>query len=346
MHGRVTPQAPRGAVDSGGRGAARSARGERPRGRASRRAATPARAEGSPARRARTGTTGTTGGTGSTGTTGTTGATGSTGTTGASGVPTTPAADASISSNWAGYAVVGAGGVTRHFTRVAGDWVEPTVDCIAGSNTYSAFWVGIGGYSQSSKALEQTGTEADCDSNGDAHYYAWYELVPHGPVTVSLSVSPGDSMRGARQRRPRQGHADDQGPDERPPRHQAAPVRAPRHDLGRVDRRGAVELQRQQLHGAAAQRLRLGRVHPATARLRDGQHGAIAGSAMGGAGGPAQREQPRRRSAVLRPARRGHRRPDRARARPATRSPSAGPSSRSPASAAPRPPGATSGLEP
>jgi hypothetical protein len=141
------------------------------------------------------GATGTTGPTAATGSTGTTGTTGTTGSTGATGVPTTPAADASVSSNWAGYAVVGANGVTRHFTRVAGDWVEPTVDCIAGETTYSAFWVGIGGFSESSKALEQTGTEADCDADGDAHYYAWYELVPNGPVTVKLSISPGDSMR-------------------------------------------------------------------------------------------------------------------------------------------------------
>jgi len=132
-----------------------------------------------------------TGTTGSTGATGTTGTTGSTGTTGATG---TPVANASLSSNWAGYAITGTGGVARHFTHVVGSWVQPAVTCTPGSRRFAAFWVGIGGLSRSSQALEQTGTEADCDASGGAHYSAWYELVPAGPVTVGLTVSPGDAI--------------------------------------------------------------------------------------------------------------------------------------------------------
>lgn len=136
----------------------------------------------------------TTGATGPAGATGSTGPAGSTGPTG----PTGPAApDASISSNWAGYAISGSSGVVRHFNHVAGSWVAPAVTCTAGSATYSAFWVGLGGLSRSSTALEQTGTEADCDSNGVAHYSAWYELVPAGPVTVRLAVNPGDAISAA-----------------------------------------------------------------------------------------------------------------------------------------------------
>ena len=57
--------------------------------------------------------------------------------------------------------------------------------CTAGIPAYSAFWVGLGGYASTArKHLEQVGTEADCDSNGVAHYSAWYELVPQASVTV------------------------------------------------------------------------------------------------------------------------------------------------------------------
>jgi hypothetical protein len=126
--------------------------------------------------------------TGATGTTGSSGATGATGTTGAS-----PAANPQLSSNWAGYAITGSSGDVRNFKQVTASWVQPTAICTPGSSTYSAFWVGLGGMS-SSKKLEQTGTEADCDANGVAHYSAWYELVPAGPVNVKLAIAPGDSV--------------------------------------------------------------------------------------------------------------------------------------------------------
>lgn len=126
-----------------------------------------------------------------TGATGTTGASGATGATGA-----TLAANPVLSSNWAGYAITGDSGVVRNFKRVTASWIEPTAICTPGSSTYSAFWVGLGGLSSSNK-LEQTGTEADCDSNGVAHYSAWYELVPAGPVSLKLAIAPGDSVRGS-----------------------------------------------------------------------------------------------------------------------------------------------------
>jgi hypothetical protein len=129
----------------------------------------------------------------STPTTGTTGATGSTGPTGPTG-PTAPATNPAQSSNWAGYAITGNPGEVHKFKRVAASWIEPTAICTPGSSTYSAFWVGLGGLAQTSTKLEQTGTEADCDSSGLAHYFAWYELVPSGPVTLKLKISPGDSV--------------------------------------------------------------------------------------------------------------------------------------------------------
>jgi hypothetical protein len=76
---------------------------------------------------------------------------------------------------------------------VTGSWVVPTAKCSAGGATYSAFWVGLGG-ADGRQALEQDGTEANCDADGAAHYYAWYELVPKAPVRVDLAVHPGDHM--------------------------------------------------------------------------------------------------------------------------------------------------------
>ncbi len=99
-----------------------------------------------------------------------------------------------VSSNWAGYAVTGHPGGVRHFDGVAGSWVQPAVSCTSRSPAYSAFWIGLGGLLPSSHKLEQTGTEADCDANGVAHYSAWYELVPAAPVTVSLAITPGDTI--------------------------------------------------------------------------------------------------------------------------------------------------------
>jgi hypothetical protein len=94
-------------------------------------------------------------------------------------------------SNWAGYAVTG-----TTFKSVSGTWIQPTANCSSttGQTTASAFWVGLGGDSDTSSALEQTGTEADCLANGTTRYTAWYELVPASSVRISLRVSAGDTM--------------------------------------------------------------------------------------------------------------------------------------------------------
>ena len=101
-------------------------------------------------------------------------------------------ADTSQSSNWAGYAVHRTG---VHFTKVVGEWTEPQATCTAGEPTYSSVWVGIGGYSESSAALEQIGTETDCSAAGRASSSAWYELVPAVSQTIKLTVNPGDRVR-------------------------------------------------------------------------------------------------------------------------------------------------------
>ena len=93
------------------------------------------------------------------------------------------------SSNWAGYAVTH----RKPFTSVTGKWVQPIASCADLSSTYSAFWVGLGGFSANSFAVEQTGTLANC-SGGSPSYTAWYELYPKPPVMLRTAVHPGDTL--------------------------------------------------------------------------------------------------------------------------------------------------------
>jgi hypothetical protein len=112
----------------------------------------------------------------------------------------TSPAQTSFSSNWAGYVADGTdpvSGAPTRFSTVSGTWVAPKADCsgVATSGpTASAFWVGLGGNSNKSNALEQAGTEADCTGAGAPRYFAWYELVPADSVRVSLNVTPGDTI--------------------------------------------------------------------------------------------------------------------------------------------------------
>jgi len=91
------------------------------------------------------------------------------------------------STNWSGYAATGSSGA---FKSVSSSWVQPTVTC-SSKSTYSSFWVGLDGYSNS--ALEQTGTEADC-IGGKATYGAWWEVLPASESAYSVTVKPGDSL--------------------------------------------------------------------------------------------------------------------------------------------------------
>jgi hypothetical protein len=104
---------------------------------------------------------------------------------------TVASAASAVSSNWSGYAVTG-----TTFKSVSGSWTQPAANCSSAttSETASAFWVGLGGDSDSSSALEQTGTESDCAANGSARYWAWYELVPKASVRVELAVKAGDRI--------------------------------------------------------------------------------------------------------------------------------------------------------
>jgi Peptidase A4 family len=110
------------------------------------------------------------------------------------------ALEPTVSTNWAGYAIAvpaAVGVATASFTDVTGTWVQPRIKCVPGEVGAAAFWVGLGGWQESSQALEQVGTEGDCDSHGRISYSAWYELVPAGPVTVKLKVGPKDKINAA-----------------------------------------------------------------------------------------------------------------------------------------------------
>jgi len=100
-------------------------------------------------------------------------------------------ANTTRSTNWAGYAVHRPG---VSFREVSATWTQPDATCVPGTLSYSADWVGLGGYKPTSDALEQTGTEVDCNSAGKVVSSAWYELVPAPSRTISLAVAPGDVM--------------------------------------------------------------------------------------------------------------------------------------------------------
>ena len=110
----------------------------------------------------------------------------------AAAAPGVARADSSASSNWSGY-VAHRGGVK--FRQVSAGWTQPATACTPGSPTYSAVWVGLGGFSASSQALEQIGTEVDCNAAGHTVSSTWYELVPSPSRTIRMTVKPGDAMR-------------------------------------------------------------------------------------------------------------------------------------------------------
>ena len=108
------------------------------------------------------------------------------------------------SSNWSGYAAVGA-----TFDDVTGSWTEPSVSCSRGVQ-YASIWVGMDGYVPGDKGqVEQAGTDSDCvkvKTKAKGHkatttfepiYFAWWEMYPAKVVTLPASSCPvaaGDAM--------------------------------------------------------------------------------------------------------------------------------------------------------
>ena len=106
-------------------------------------------------------------------------------------------ADVVSSSNWAGYAVHRSG---IRFTKVLARWTQPSARCTAGHRTYSALWVGLGGYDASSDAVEQIGTEVDCTASGRVSSTAWYQLRTSTLRPIDMKVPSRRQARRQRQR--------------------------------------------------------------------------------------------------------------------------------------------------
>lgn len=103
-----------------------------------------------------------------------------------------------VSSNWSGYAAVAPVGGSVSFADVTGTWVEPRASCTGGRADGVAFWVGLGGYAESSQSLEQLGTAAECDgSDRAARHYVWWEIVPAAVVELKMKLEPGDRVTAA-----------------------------------------------------------------------------------------------------------------------------------------------------
>ena len=85
--------------------------------------------------------------------------------------------------NWGGYAVS-----TSSVTSASGSWIVPAMYPGASPTTtyYSAFWVGIDGFSSST--VEQTGILAETKGTSIT-YFAWYEFYPAGMYEIVTATS-------------------------------------------------------------------------------------------------------------------------------------------------------------
>jgi len=108
------------------------------------------------------------------------------------------AASPEVSSNWSGYALIPPSTDPVVFSDVTGTWVQPKATCTVGRRDAAAFWVGLGGYDESSTSLEQLGTAIECDGRSKTPVnYAWWELVPAPSVRIPFRIAPGDTITAA-----------------------------------------------------------------------------------------------------------------------------------------------------
>ncbi len=101
-----------------------------------------------------------------------------------------------LSNNWSGYGINGGG----TYTTVQGSWTVPAVSYQAYSGSpdieASSTWIGVGGQ-DGDETLIQIGTMQAAAPNGDAEYFAWYEVLPDTEVPISRKqypVKPGDTI--------------------------------------------------------------------------------------------------------------------------------------------------------
>jgi len=116
----------------------------------------------------------------------------------AAGVRAATGVQPELSANWAGYAALAPAGGVLDVANATGTWTIPRVRCRASRSDAVAFWVGLGGYANSTTALEQLGTAAECHGLGRTpSYYAWWEVVPAAAVRIGLRVEAGDRVTAA-----------------------------------------------------------------------------------------------------------------------------------------------------
>lgn len=96
-------------------------------------------------------------------------------------------------SNWAGYIIASdLQNPQPNVTSINASWIVPEVTAHYVNDSFSAVWIGVGGYFD--RSLIQVGSEQDSIS-GQAVYSLWYELLPTPAVTLdTMNVSPGDKI--------------------------------------------------------------------------------------------------------------------------------------------------------
>jgi hypothetical protein len=99
-----------------------------------------------------------------------------------------PLATPTTSANWSGYD----DSTDGPFTSVTATWTQPRIRYAGATFTDAAFWVGLDG--DGSNTVEQIGSEGY--SKGTVGYDAWYEMYPASPVTIAMSIKPGDVLTG------------------------------------------------------------------------------------------------------------------------------------------------------
>ncbi len=108
-----------------------------------------------------------------------------------------PGAQAAMSTDSAGYVTQGKG---IHFRQVNAFWKLPAVSCKAPNRSYSAMWIGIGGYGSAatpSTSAAEIGTEADCSYTGREVTSAWFAVLPGKSTSLKLATAPGDVVSGS-----------------------------------------------------------------------------------------------------------------------------------------------------
>lgn len=95
--------------------------------------------------------------------------------------------------SWSGYADTGTG-----FSTVTGQWTQPKVTgCSAtGPEKFELFWVGLDGFTSTSKTVEQGSTAAACGTGfGGLKYFTWWAMGSGGiSPGGGDTVKPGDKI--------------------------------------------------------------------------------------------------------------------------------------------------------